>query len=83
MPAVSAVRRELMLTRTDGHGPTGAPRTVSIPAPTPALSSGQIELLLAAALAGLGIAGLPSFVAAEALREGRLVRVLAQWQASR
>jgi DNA-binding transcriptional LysR family regulator len=53
---------------------------VSIAAPTPALSSGQIELLLAAAVAGLGIAGLPSFVAAEALRAGRLVRVLPQWQ---
>jgi DNA-binding transcriptional LysR family regulator len=32
-----------------------------------------VVLLLAAALAGLGIAGLSSLVAAEALREGRLV----------
>lgn len=80
LPAVSAVRRELTLTRAGADDPAGAPRTVSIAAPTPALSSGQIELLLAAALAGLGIAGLPSFVAAEALREGRLVRVLPQWQ---
>ena len=36
-------------------------------------------MLLAAAIAGLGIAGLPSFVADAALRAGRLERVLPQW----
>jgi len=80
LPAVTAVRRELTLTSKDADDPAAMPRTVCIPAPKPALSSGQIELLLAAALAGMGIAGLPSFVAAQALREGRLVRVLPQWQ---
>lgn len=80
LPAVTAVRRELTLTCTDPDAPAGASRTLSIPAPAPALSSSQIELLLAAALAGMGIAGLPSFVAAQALREGRLVRVLPHWQ---
>ena len=80
LPAVSAVRRELTLTCTDPDAPAGLSRTLSIPVPTPALSTSQIELLLAAALAGMGIAGLPSFVAADALREGRLIRVLPHWQ---
>ena len=37
-------------------------------------------MMLAAAVAGLGIAGLPSFVTESALRDGRLVRVLPDWR---
>lgn len=80
LPAVAAVRRELTLYRVDAHAPAGEARVVTLPAPAPALSSAHIEVLLAAALAGLGVAGLPSFVAAEPLRSGRLVRVLPQWR---
>ncbi len=37
------------------------------------------ESLLAAALAGFGIAHLPTFICGDALREGRLVRLLPEW----
>jgi DNA-binding transcriptional LysR family regulator len=37
-------------------------------------------LLLAAAIAGLGLAGLPSFITEQALRDGRLERVLPDWR---
>ena len=53
---------------------------VSIPLPAPALSTPHLELIHAAALAGLGLAGLPSFIAADALRDGRLEHVLPQWR---
>jgi DNA-binding transcriptional LysR family regulator len=74
LPAVASVRREIELRRVDD-----AARRVTIATPPPALASAQLEPLLAAALAGLGIAGLPSFMAAGALREGRLLRVLPGW----
>lgn len=73
LPAVAAVRRELTLFRGNG------PERLSVPLPPVALSTSRIELLQAAALAGLGIAGLPSFMAAQPLREGRLQRVLPDW----
>jgi len=53
---------------------------VSIPVPIATLASANLDTLLAGAVAGLGIAGLPSFVAAAALRDGRLARVLPQWR---
>jgi DNA-binding transcriptional LysR family regulator len=84
LPAVAAVRRELTLYRDADATDGGAtPTVVTLPAPEPVLSTGHIDLLLAAALAGLGIAGLPSFVVDAALREGRLVRVLPQWRGIR
>lgn len=73
LPLVAATRRELMLQSSDGA------RRITLPTPAPALGSVQLEPLHAAALAGVGIAGLPSFMASEALREGRLVRVLPGW----
>lgn len=77
LPAVSALRRELTLFR---HRSAGVPvDSVTLPLPAAVLSTSQLELILAAALAGLGVAGLPSFVAAEALREGRLRHVLPEW----
>lgn len=78
LPAVSALRQELVLYR--GRAAEGEAGVVRIPTPAPALSSGHIDTLLAAALAGLGIAGLPSFAVAQALREGRLERLLPQWR---
>jgi len=45
----------------------------------PALSTTHTDTMYAAALAGLGITGLPSFVAEEALLENALERVLPQW----
>ena len=73
LPAVAASRRALELQRADGT------RRITLPTPAPALSSVQLEPLYAAALAGAGIAGLPSFMVAEALRARTLERVLPQW----
>jgi DNA-binding transcriptional LysR family regulator len=85
LPAVAAVRRELVLYRVkDASSPRrAAPESITLPEPRPLLATAQLELLLAAALAGTGIAGLPSFLAAPALREGRLQRVLPGWQGGR
>lgn len=45
----------------------------------PAVSSLHLDAVYAAALAGMGIVGLPSFMAHDALREGRLQQVLDAW----
>lgn len=82
LPAVSALRRELSLFRapTPPHAEVGT--AVTIPAPAAALSTSHLDLVLAAAIAGLGIAGLPSFVLEAPLRDGRLERVLPEWRGS-
>jgi len=72
LPAVSAVRRELTLYRQDGS-------QITLPLGPTLLSTSQIELILAATLAGLGVAGLPTFIAEKALRNGTLERVLPDW----
>jgi DNA-binding transcriptional LysR family regulator len=77
LPSVTALRRELTLF---GEGMGKASMPVSIPLPAAALATTHLDTLLAAAVAGLGIAGLPSFVAAAALRDGRLERVLPAWR---
>ena len=53
--------------------------TVRLSPQRPGLGSTHSDTLRAAALAGMGIVGLPSFVAADALRDGSLVRVLPGW----
>ena len=86
MPAVAAVRRELTLYRAkdaSSRSRQAGPASITLPDPQPLLATAQLELLLAAALAGAGIAGLPSFLAAPALRDGRLQRVLPGWQGGR
>lgn len=79
LPAVPSVKRQLTLTQRSPARRTGAGRIVHIPAPRAALSSSHIDMVFAAAVAGLGIVGLPSFVAHAALRDGRLERVLPDW----
>jgi len=79
LPDVAAVRRELTLFRR-ARGSAGATRRIlKVSLRPPVISTGQLEVLYAAALAGMGVAGLPTFMAAEALREERLVRVLPDW----
>ena len=46
----------------------------------PALATTHIDTMYAAALAGLGIAGLPSYVIEDALQENALERVLPAWR---
>ena len=80
VPDVSAVRRHLTLYRQTPDTTEGSTGTVTLAMPTPTLSSNHIDLLYAAALVGLGIAGLPSFIAQQALQDGRLQRVLPAWR---
>lgn len=57
----------------------GAPISIEMPR-RPPLTTLHSDTLHAAALAGLGVAGLPSFVVAPALRSGELVRLLPHWR---
>jgi len=58
-------------------GPHGA---VNIEVRNPPLRSGNAEVRLQAAIAGLGVARITATFCATALAQGRLVRVLPQWQ---
>lgn len=58
--------------------PTGESRTLVPGRAT--LATTHIDTMYAAALAGLGIAGLPSFVVEDALLEHALERVLPEWR---
>lgn len=60
-----------------GHG--AEPETCTMTPKRGVLSTSSIDTNYAAALAGLGIAGLPSFVAEDALLEQALERVLPNW----
>jgi DNA-binding transcriptional LysR family regulator len=79
LPDVAAVRRELTLFR-QARGTSGETRRMlRVSLRPPVLSTAQLEVLYAAALAAMGVAGLPTFVVADALQDGRLVRVLPDW----
>jgi len=77
VPASQSEKRELTFRHaSDGREP---PVTV-VMSRAPALITRHSDTLYAAALAGLGIAGLPSFVAEDALVENALERVLPSWR---
>ena len=79
LPDVAAVRRELTLFR-NARGAAGATRRIlKVSLRPPVISTSQLEVLYAAAVAGMGVAGLPTFMVADALRDGRLIRVLSDW----
>lgn len=74
LPPMSDLQRGISLTRvSDGEVVTLAPHK-------PLLSASHIDTNYSAALHGLGIAGLPSFLAEDALMEQALERVLPEWQ---
>jgi DNA-binding transcriptional LysR family regulator len=75
-----AFLRELSFSRGVVGDDEPAGDIVTLTPPRPVLGTTHIDMLYAAALHGLGIAGLPSFVAEDALREGVLERVLPQWR---
>jgi len=78
-PHVAAVRQGLMLypeARGPAHPEAKAYRLDLRPS---AISTSQLEVLYAAALAGMGLAGLPSFIVADAIQDGRLTHVLPGW----
>jgi DNA-binding transcriptional LysR family regulator len=71
--------RELTFhTGTWGDDEPGGESITLVPSRS-ALSTIHTDTMYAAALAGLGITGLPSFVAEDALMENALERVLPQW----
>jgi len=75
MPNPPSEHRELSFRPAWGDG---APVVVEM-RKLPSLMTTHIDTLYAAALAGLGISGLPSFVAEDALTERALERVLPHW----
>jgi DNA-binding transcriptional LysR family regulator len=77
LPAVAAVRRELTLFPENAE--VTAPQITDLRLHPPLLYSSQLEVLYSAALAGMGVAGLPTFMVADALRDGRLERILPAW----
>ncbi|WLD58572.1 LysR family transcriptional regulator [Salinispirillum sp. LH 10-3-1] len=85
LPAVNAVRKELTLYRQSAIlqelPESQEPTTVPIPTQQALLATGHLDLLFNAAVAGLGITGLPSFMAQGALADGRLQPVLPEWHA--
>jgi DNA-binding transcriptional LysR family regulator len=80
IPPVSEMQRGLTFYRGawGDDEPPGDSMTV-VPG-RPVLTTLNIDLNYAAALSGLGVAGLPSFVAEDALLEHALERVLPQWR---
>jgi DNA-binding transcriptional LysR family regulator len=75
MPIPASEQRELTFRPAWGGGD---PAVVELKR-LPPLMTTHSDTLYAAALAGLGIAGLPSFMAEDALLEHALERVLPQW----
>jgi DNA-binding transcriptional LysR family regulator len=77
-------RHELMLPRVmrelTFHPAAAAHPPVTVPVPQATFNSQHIGTLHAAALAGAGIATLPTFMVDEALADGRLRRVLPEWR---
>jgi DNA-binding transcriptional LysR family regulator len=53
---------------------------IEVRAPQSLLRAGNAEIVLAAAVAGLGIALLPAYVPEESIRSGTLVKVLPGWR---
>lgn len=79
--APSSIREVSFRTDGDGLGGPGAgtPTTVTLDTIRATLITNHIDTLFAAAKAGLGIAGLPSFVVHPALQDGSLERVIPDW----
>ncbi len=81
VPPMVAAQGGLVFYSGGRSAPGGGIETFTVPALRhPALSTTHIDTMYAAALAGLGIAGLPSYVIDDALLEQALERVLPNWR---
>lgn len=78
VPPLAELQRGLRLQRVDAN--QNEIERFDSPPRRSVLSSSLIDINYACALAGLGVAGLPSFVAEDALLEGALERVLPAWR---
>ncbi|MEP6739053.1 MAG: LysR family transcriptional regulator [Caldimonas sp.] len=76
---VPSFLRELTFHTRGGSDGGDASEAFTIERPRAGLSTTHTDTLYAAALAGMGITGLPSFVAGDALLENALERVLPHW----
>ena len=76
LPPTAALARGLTLQRGDGSEEITLPIVPS----RAALSTTHMDTNYAAALHGLGVAGLPSFMVEDALLEQALERVMPQWR---
>jgi DNA-binding transcriptional LysR family regulator len=79
-PAVAGQRKEITLYRRVPDAAPTEPAMVSVPVASASFSTHHIDMTLALALAGAGLAGLPSFAAEQALKQGRLQQVLPEWR---
>jgi DNA-binding transcriptional LysR family regulator len=75
MPIAPSARRELVFEPARGGGASASVELKKVPS----LATTHVDTLYAAALAGIGITGLPSFIAEDALTESVLERVLPHW----
>ncbi|MGS0757466.1 substrate binding domain-containing protein, partial [Roseateles sp. GG27B] len=80
LPPAMDMQRGLVLQRGGFAGDGVAVETVTLAPSKPALSTGHLDTNYAAALSGLGVAGLPSFLIEDALQEHALERVLPEWR---
>ena len=80
LPSVTTARRVLTFTHESVLGPDGLPERVEVAPPRAALTTTHLDTTYAAVLAGMGVAGLPSFVVADALMENALERLLPDWR---
>lgn len=78
IPPISEIQRGVTFYRGE-PGDEHTEQFFAVP-PRGLLSTINVDVNYAAALAGLGIAGLPSFVIEDALLEGALERVLPEWR---
>ncbi len=83
LPPISEVQRGLTFFRgawgDDASGASVGGSFTLVPRRA-ALSTSHIDTMYAATLAGLGVAGLPSYVIEDALMENALERVLPEWR---
>jgi DNA-binding transcriptional LysR family regulator len=79
IPPLSDVQRGLTFRRSDQDGDESGGESFTVVPSRSVLSTLHTDTMYAAALAGLGIAGLPSFVIEDALLEHALERVLPEW----
>jgi DNA-binding transcriptional LysR family regulator len=77
LPGSAAIRREVTYFR---DADDGSEESFSVARPQGLLITSHSGMACEAALAGLGVCGVPTFVAEEALRQGRLERVLPDWR---
>ena len=79
LPPVAHARREFpFYPRFAGESMVSSQPVFARPK-TPRLASMHLDAVHAAVMGGVGLAALPSFVVADALREGVLERALAEW----